>query len=607
MRWYLLLIAFSLVFMLYSPTQGYRAIIDGQKEDGQILYVGGSGPGNYTTIQGAIHDAQPGDTIYVYHKIYNENVLVDKAITLIGEKRDSTFIDGTSALTLTANGISVRGFTIRNEGGFRVDITLVVVCSNSSIANCTVQTTTGIAMRLESASNNTFFNCSFQGNPEWGGRDTITTWYAINNSFRQCEISDSYRYGISLHGTGNSFSNCDISNNGEAGIRMDGSRQTFSNCLFHDNGIGLEIDESRDHVINDCRFYQNNIGIRLWQYAPINVTVTNCDIYDNANSGIEIIQVTQKSTIRQCRIFDNGIGIAFGDRCQYNSIQNCSVYNNSEGISIADYCNDNTISNCYIYNNDQIGLFLDGCSNNTIQHCLLAENGNGTYIGRNCNYNTLYSCQIVNNRNYGLHMNGPSISNEGNAITYCRFQGNPNWDIRIEGYCFNNMIHHNIFSDQVKDVHDTCSDYWDDGHEGNYYARYRGKDQNGDGIGDTSYHVGAYNFDRYPLMGSIPSDPHVQITSPLKGFLYVRNQKILPLFITTVIIGPINITASASSNSSGIKQIDFYMDSVLIGTDTTVPYYLQWDETKLFRHTLTVVAYNNAGNTSMDERIFWTL
>jgi hypothetical protein len=108
-------------------------------------------------------------------------------------------------------------------------------------------------------------------------------------------------------------------------------------------------------------------------------------------------------------------------------------------------------------------------------------------------------------------------------------------------------------------------------------------------------------------MASIPHDPYVQITSPLKGFLYVRNQKIFPLFFTTVIVGPINITVDASSNSSGIKQIDFYMDRVLIGTDTTTPYSLQWDEPKLFRHTLIVIAINNAGNSSMDERVIWTL
>ena len=34
--------------------------------DGNTLYVGGLGPGNYTTIQAAIDDASDGDTVFVY-------------------------------------------------------------------------------------------------------------------------------------------------------------------------------------------------------------------------------------------------------------------------------------------------------------------------------------------------------------------------------------------------------------------------------------------------------------------------------------------------------------------------------------------------------------
>ncbi|MBN2599728.1 MAG: hypothetical protein JXA75_04230, partial [Candidatus Thermoplasmatota archaeon] len=33
---------------------------------GNFLFVGGSGPGNYSTIQGAINAATNGDTVFVY-------------------------------------------------------------------------------------------------------------------------------------------------------------------------------------------------------------------------------------------------------------------------------------------------------------------------------------------------------------------------------------------------------------------------------------------------------------------------------------------------------------------------------------------------------------
>ena len=63
---------------------------------GNTLYVGGSGPGNYTKIHDAINDANDGDTVFVYDysSPYNEIVVVDKSIKLIGENKNTTIING---------------------------------------------------------------------------------------------------------------------------------------------------------------------------------------------------------------------------------------------------------------------------------------------------------------------------------------------------------------------------------------------------------------------------------------------------------------------------------------------------------------------------------
>ena len=49
--------------------------------DGNILYVGGSGPNNYTAIQSAIDDAINGDTVFVYDDSspYREVILLNKS------------------------------------------------------------------------------------------------------------------------------------------------------------------------------------------------------------------------------------------------------------------------------------------------------------------------------------------------------------------------------------------------------------------------------------------------------------------------------------------------------------------------------------------------
>jgi len=66
--------------------------------DGNILYVGGSGPNNYTTIQSAINDASDGDTVFVYDDSspYSEYINISQQITVIGENRDSTILQRTN-------------------------------------------------------------------------------------------------------------------------------------------------------------------------------------------------------------------------------------------------------------------------------------------------------------------------------------------------------------------------------------------------------------------------------------------------------------------------------------------------------------------------------
>src|SRR5690606_8797867 len=64
--------------------------------NGNILYVGGSGPGNYSTIQEAIEASVDDDMVFVFDDSspYNENLVITTSITLIGENKNTTIING---------------------------------------------------------------------------------------------------------------------------------------------------------------------------------------------------------------------------------------------------------------------------------------------------------------------------------------------------------------------------------------------------------------------------------------------------------------------------------------------------------------------------------
>jgi len=74
----MVVLAIVLSILLILPATSYQADMAGNSyplgegdtrlltTTGSTLYVGGSGPNNYTSIQDAINDASDGDTIYVY-------------------------------------------------------------------------------------------------------------------------------------------------------------------------------------------------------------------------------------------------------------------------------------------------------------------------------------------------------------------------------------------------------------------------------------------------------------------------------------------------------------------------------------------------------------
>jgi len=81
-------------------------------------------PADYKTIQAAINAAIDNDTISVKFGTYNENIVLDKKIKLIGELSGSTIIDGKgneNALTIN-NGkdISIERLTIQSKDRYAI-------------------------------------------------------------------------------------------------------------------------------------------------------------------------------------------------------------------------------------------------------------------------------------------------------------------------------------------------------------------------------------------------------------------------------------------------------------------------------------------------------
>jgi uncharacterized repeat protein (TIGR02543 family) len=97
---------------------------------------------------------------------------------------------------------------------------------------------------------------------------------------------------------------------------------------------------------------------------------------------------------------------------------------------------------------------------------------------------------------------------------------------------------------------------------------------------------------------SIP--PLVQITKPVPNGIYIFDKFILPfqMIPMPVCVQMLTFEVNASDNESGIERVEFFVDGVLKGEDTSEPYSYEWRELRCGKHTLAVKAYDNAGNTA---------
>ncbi len=108
------------------------------------LYVGGSGPGNYTRIQDAVDNVSDGGTVFVYKGMYYENIQIDKTVRLIGEIKQETIIDGRGLATVIEipsgwhcnwEEIEITNFTIRNCGTGSEQAGISVKSDRNTISN----------------------------------------------------------------------------------------------------------------------------------------------------------------------------------------------------------------------------------------------------------------------------------------------------------------------------------------------------------------------------------------------------------------------------------------------------------------------------------------
>jgi parallel beta-helix repeat protein len=263
---------------------------------------------NYTTIQEAINAVETldGHTILVDAGTYSENVVVNKSVSLIGEDRSNTIIDGsglyyTGALVrIEADNVDMRGFTVTNAGlgGINVEDSRYcevhenIVCfsgdrgivftnggNNSAYNNIVYNSSAYGAIEAIWSNNNTIYNNLAYFN-QWG----IATNHGSYNLIYNNTVHSNIGCGINIDwpSTGNTIYNNNISlnNNGGISFRNQASENIISNNeITENNHRGISFVDSSNNIIYENNVTNNDVGIYF--YASSNNIIYHNNFVDN--------------------------------------------------------------------------------------------------------------------------------------------------------------------------------------------------------------------------------------------------------------------------------------------------------------------------------------
>jgi len=204
--------------------------------DKSILYVGGPGAGNYTSIQDAINDASNGDTVFVFDNSspYYENIVVDKTINLIGENRKTTVIDGGgfgNVVDITVDLVNISGFTIQNSGGESDNGGIRIGSDFNTISDNNISSNNMDGIIFDVSNDNTISDNYINLN----GDDAIVLYDSNRNIISNNIISFNDDCGIIIYypSEDNIISSNTIRSNNEDGLYVNAT----NNYIYHNNFI----------------------------------------------------------------------------------------------------------------------------------------------------------------------------------------------------------------------------------------------------------------------------------------------------------------------------------------------------------------------------------
>jgi parallel beta-helix repeat protein len=301
---------------------------------------------SYFSIQDAIDQSPPGTRILVKPGQYQESVVINKQVEIIGDgERSQIILIGSSAaaIRMATSQAKIQNLSLdclENCKDYTIDIPEGCLI----VENCDITSQSLACIGIYNpATQPVIYNCRIH-HSQFAG---IAVYKNAVGRIEFCDIYANAKPGIAIkEGANPTVINCQIHDGQSAGIYIDKyGTGNIENCaIFRNNLAGIEVKNNSSSIVRNSLIYQgNSTGISVYKQGHAQIEF--CDIFGNSKHGI-LIKESGSAELVNCQIHhgkSNGIYVYKQGR---GTIEHCKIYQNEkENIKIEDNCNVN-ISNC---------------------------------------------------------------------------------------------------------------------------------------------------------------------------------------------------------------------------------------------------------------------
>ncbi|UCF06124.1 MAG: PD40 domain-containing protein [bacterium] len=283
-----------------------------------------NGTGDFTTIQAAIDTAAVGDTISVYAGDYEENLLVEKAIHIIGAEDGVRVIGGNACGIILRDHdytAEIKRISIHNDGYYEYGRGVYISDASPVFRECTIRhnghpsSTKQGGIRIVGDSYPEFYDCVITENKSgnYGGGVALCAGEGEYPapSFYNCQITNNYAEGYGC-GVGLQYEH-------ETPLDTTYQQPLFVNCIIRNNtssgtgsGSAVGLTECHAPQFLSCEISSNtgnDYGVIYGSYAA--ARLSHCTISDN--DGDDVLYFWGTSGIGSSPIKVDNCIISFND------------------------------------------------------------------------------------------------------------------------------------------------------------------------------------------------------------------------------------------------------------------------------------------------------